>query len=146
MLHSSLNRCLSAVSAVASSDQGLDPPELLRQVADVGLGTAVLLLTFSLAVGVVLVFAVRVLLILRSLPVPSDPVDMARPRPFRALILGATALLTPLVAFGFLPQAGTAGKSTLVVAYGCEVVIAGVAWLVLEQFYRDRDRRLGRGR
>ena len=100
---------------------------------------AVFLLAFLLAIFVILVFGVRVLMVLRKLPVPVEPLDMARPRPFRALMLGAAALLTPLAGRSFLPVEGLDRNMVLAVAYPVVVVLAALLWLALEGFYRARQ-------
>jgi len=95
-----------------------------------------LLLSFTLAILVVLIFGVRFLAIARDLPVPVDLLDMARPKGFRALMLGFAALLAPLIAGSFMPEGWTLGGAYLL-QLG---VIAGV-WLFLEIFFRLRRRR-----
>jgi hypothetical protein len=105
-----------------------------------GLEVSTLLLTCTLAVFILLVFLVRVLMIVRKLPVPSDPVDMARPTAFRALMLGSSALLAPLVALDFFPVDGLDPRAVLAIAYGFEVLIAVAGWFALHLFYKTRSQ------
>lgn len=125
--------------------QGQEPggPAALDSMLDAGFEVVVLLLAFTLAVFVLLVFAVRALMIFRKLPVPTDPFDMTKPRAFRALMLGSAVLLTPLVASSFLPVEGLDSQSVLVVAYGFEILLGVALWVVLELFYRIREERSG---
>lgn len=115
------------------------------RVLDVALGagleTGTLLLVFTLAVFVVLVFAVRVLMVITKKPVPVDPFDMAKPPGFRALMLGGAGLLAPLVAQEFLPLEGIEPQLVLLVAYGFEILVVGLVWLGLYLFYRIRSER-----
>ena len=115
------------------------------RVLDVALGagleTGILLLVFSLAVFVVLVFAVRVLMVITKKPVPVDPFDMAKPLGFRAVMLGGAGLLAPLVAQEFLPLEGIEPQLVLLVAYGFEILVVGILWLGLYLFYRIRSER-----
>jgi hypothetical protein len=134
-----LLRCLTLMAPA----QGLEPDWLqtLGRMLDVGLEIGVLLLSFTLAIFVVLVFGVRVVLIMRKHPVPVDPLDMAKPKGFRALMLGAAALLAPLVALDFLPVGGLDHRWVLVVAYAFEFFLAVVLWLLLHLFYKARAKR-----
>lgn len=100
---------------------------------------ATLLFTFTLAIFILLVFAVRVLLLITKRPVPADLLDMAKPKGFRTLMLGSAALLAPLVAWEFLPMAGVDLATGLSVAYLFEALLAVVLWLLLEAFYRYRS-------
>jgi predicted secreted protein len=102
---------------IALSGAGTGWTQAVAWLLDSGLEVAVLLLSFTLAIFVVLVFAVRALMIARKLPVPTDPTDMARPRGLRALMLGSAGLLAPLVAPFFLPEAGGDPQPTLLVNY-----------------------------
>jgi hypothetical protein len=77
--------------------------ETLKAMLANGLEIATTLLAFMLAIFVILVFGVRLLMVARKLPVPTAPFDMAKPKDFRALMVGAAAILSPLVAQGFLP-------------------------------------------
>jgi hypothetical protein len=101
---------------------------------------ATLWLTFTLAIFVVLVFAVRVLLIVTKRPVPADLLDMAKPRGFRTLMLASAAILAPLVAWDFLPV-NVDLATGLAIAYVFEILLTVVLWLLLEAFYRYRARR-----
>jgi hypothetical protein len=123
--------------------QGQDPGwfQTLLGMLDAGLEIGVLLLSFTLAIFVVLVFGVRVVLVVRKLPVPVDPLDMAKPKGFRALMLGAAAVLAPLVALDFLPVGGLDRRWVLVVAYAFEFFLAAALWLFLHLFYEVRARR-----
>lgn len=112
--------------------------QALGQMLDAGLEVIVVLLSFTLAIFILLVFAVRVLMIVRKLPVPIEPTDMAKPRPFRALMLGAAALLSPLMATSFLPVEGIDPQASLVVAYGFELFLAVALWFGLELLYKVR--------
>ena len=113
---------------------------------ETGLEIFVLLFSFTLAIFVLLVFAVRALMIFRKLPVPTDPLDMARPGAFRALMLGAAALLTPLVGSYFAPVLQLSSRTALFLHYGLEVVIAVGLWFLLELFFRFRQQRSGHRR
>jgi hypothetical protein len=121
--------------------QQTDLLDALSQLLDAGLEVVVLLLAFTLAIFVILIFAVRALMIFRKLPVPVDPTDMARPREFRALMLGATVLLTPLVARSFLPAEDAGSSSMLLAVYLLELVLGLLLWLALEFFYKAREGR-----
>ena len=120
--------------------QGLD------STLETGLEVLVLLLSFTLAIFVALVFAVRALMIFRKLPVPTDPLDMARPGTFRALMLVPSALLAPLVGSYFAPVLELSSQSALFLHYGLELVIAVGLWFLVELFYRFRQHRSGRRR
>jgi hypothetical protein len=126
-----------------SRGQELSGLQALGPMLDAGLEAAVLLFSFTLAICVVLVFIIRALMILRKLPVPLDPLDMAKPKGFRAMMLVFSALLAPLVASSFLPETGLESQSALLVAYLLEMAIAVLLWFVFEIFYRIRDRRSG---
>jgi hypothetical protein len=115
-----------------------DLQQVIQAVLPNGPEIAVFLLAFLLAIFVVLVFAVRALMIVRKLPVPTDPLNMARPRAFRTLMLAAAALLTPLIARGFLPVEGLDANNVLVVSYGVVAVLGILVWLALEGIYRLR--------
>ena len=115
----------------------------LDSALETGLETFVLLLSFTLAIFVLLVFAVRALMIFRKLPVPTDPLDMARPGAFRALMLGAAALLAPLVGSYFAPVLQLSSRTALLLYYGLELMIAVAFWFLLELFYRLRQQRSG---
>ncbi|MCL7455453.1 MAG: hypothetical protein M8467_20655 [Anaerolineae bacterium] len=117
--------------------------EALDTVADAGPQAGTLLLSFTLAIFVVLVFVVRLLLVTTSRPVPVDPFDMARPRDFRTVMVVAAALLAPLAARSFLPVEGLDEGQFFILAYGFQVLIAVALWLLLEAFYRSRARRPG---
>ena len=117
----------------------------MRQSLDVMAGApleiAALLLIFTLAIFLLLVFVVRVLLIVSKRPVPADLFDMAKPKGFRTLMLGSAGILAPLVAWEFLPVAGVDLATGLTVAYVFEALLAVVLWLLLEWFYGYRSRR-----
>jgi hypothetical protein len=117
--------------------------ETMAAISDVGLQAGTLLLSFTLAILVVLVFAVRALLIVRGRPVPTDPFDMAKPRDFRTVMVAAAALLAPLAARSFLPVDDLDEGHFLLMAYAFEVALAVLLWLLLEAFYRVRARRRG---
>jgi hypothetical protein len=119
--------------------------QALQVLADSILEVGVLLLSFTLAIFVLFVFLVRVLMVIRDLPVPVDPIDMAKPRGFRSWMLGCAALLGPLVSQRFWPLEAPAGGWLLVAVYLLELVIAAVLWVGLELLYRLRDRRSTRG-
>ena len=125
--------------------QGQQPDLLnaLGQLLDAGLESIVLLLAFTLAIFVILVFGVRALMIFRKLPVPADPTDMVKPREFRALMLGAAVLLTPLAARGFLPVEGVDSTALLVAAYLIELILGLLLWFSLDLLYRAREGKVG---
>ena len=56
-----------------------------------------LLLSFTLTILVLPVLVVRALMIACNLPLPTDPIGMASPRGFRALMLGSARLPAPVV-------------------------------------------------
>lgn len=112
--------------------------DVLSALPEIGLEGGTLLLSFTLAIFAILVFAVRFLLIRTGRPVPTDPFDMPRPRQFRALMILASALLAPLVAESFLPIEGLDRAGVLLLAYGFEALLAVVLWLLLEAYYRTR--------
>jgi hypothetical protein len=130
--------CLTSI-ALLQGEPGL------RQSLDRMVGAApeiaALLLIFTLAIFLLLVFAVRVLLIITKRPVPADLFDMPKPRGFRTLMVGSSAILAPLVAWEFLPVGGVDLVSGLLVAYVFEALLAVVLWLLLEAFYRYRAGR-----
>jgi len=117
--------------------------ESLTAVSGIGLQAGTLLFAFTLAILVVLVFAVRALLIARGRPVPTDPFDMAKPRDFRTPMVAAAALLAPLAARSFLPVDDLDQGQFLLLAYAFEGVLTALLWLLLEAFYRARARRRG---
>ena len=129
---------------ISFQDQGSGWIQSLGLTPEVVLDAGVLLLAFTLAIFVVLVFGVRVLLVVTKKPVPTDLFDMAKPTGFRALMLGAAALLAPLVAQGFLPFRATDPQQVLLVAYAIEVVVAAILWLALYLFYKVRTDRARR--
>ena len=81
------------------------------------------------------------MMVARKLPVPTDPFDMAKPKDFRTLMVGAAAILGPLVAQGFLPVEGLETQWVLVWAYVFQAVLAVLLWLALHLFYQMRDKR-----
>jgi hypothetical protein len=115
--------------------------ETLKAMLANGLEIGTILLAFMLATFIVLVFGVRVLMVARKLPVPTDPFDMAKPKDFRTLMVGAAAILSPLVAQGFLPVEGLETGWVLAWAYVFQAVIAVLLWLALHLFYRIREAR-----
>lgn len=115
--------------------------QTLEVMFDAGLEIGTLLLAFTLAIFIVLVFAVRVLMVIRKLPVPVDPVDMAKPKDFRAVMLGSAAMLAPLAALDFLPIEGGDPRWVLVVAYAFEVLLVAALWIALHLFYKARAKR-----
>jgi len=117
--------------------------ETLAALSDVAAQAGTLLFSFTLAILVLLVFAVRVLLIARGRPVPVDPFDMGKPRDFRTLMVAAAALLAPLAARSFLPVDDLDEGQFLLLAYAFEALLAVLVWLLLEAFYRVRARRRG---
>ena len=117
--------------------------DTLTALSDIAVQAGTLLFSFTLAILVLLVFAVRLLLIARSRPVPTDPFDMANPRDFRTLMVAAAALLAPLAGRSFLPVGDVDEGQFLLLAYAFEVVLAALLWLLLEAFYRLRARRRG---
>lgn len=121
--------------------QDLDGTRTLELLLDVGLELGTLLLVFTLAIFVVLVFAVRVLMVATGKPVPVDPFDMAKPKDFRALMLGSAGLLTPLVAQSFLPLEGFDSPWALPIAYAFEILVVLILWLALHLFYKVRQKR-----
>jgi hypothetical protein len=127
-------------------DQQSELLQTLEAMLGAGLEIATLLLAFTLAIFVVLVFAVRVVMVVRKLPVPLDPFDMAKPVDFRALMLGSAALLSPLAALEFLPVEGLETRWVLVVAYAFEVLLVVVLWAALHLFYKVRANRSRRNR
>jgi Na+-transporting methylmalonyl-CoA/oxaloacetate decarboxylase gamma subunit len=118
--------------------------ETLYQLLDAGFEVIVLLMAFTLAIFIVLVFAVRAVMIIRKLPVPVDPTDMVKPKEFRALMLGAAVLLTPLIAKSFLPVEGVDPSSLLVATYMVEIVLGLLLWLSLDLYYKARGTKPGR--
>jgi hypothetical protein len=106
-----------------------------------GLEVGTLLLTLTLAIFVILVFAVRAVAIYRKLPVPVHVLDMAKPLDFRALMLVTAALLAPLIAQEFLPVRGADLSSTLLATYTLELPIVLLLWIALHIFYTVRARR-----
>lgn len=134
------------LGAVYRPTQGQEPGWLqtLERLPKVGPEFVTLLLAFSLCIFVLLAFAVRVLMVIRKLPVPVDPFDMVKPRGFRTLMLGFAVLLTPLVAQGFLPTEGMDARWALVVAYVLDIVLAVALWFLLELFYKARGKHKGR--
>ena len=133
-----LVRCLTSLAPL-QGEPGLG--RALDGMAGAALEIAAVRLIFTLAIFLLLVFAVRVLLIVSKRPVPADLFDMAKPKGFRTLMLGSSAILAPLVAWEFLPVAGVDLVSGLLVAYVFEALLAVVLWLLLEAFYRYRARR-----
>lgn len=127
-----------------SPSQVQEPGVTLDQILEAGPETVVLLLSFTLAIFVALVFAVRALMIFRKLPVPIDPLDMAKPRAFRSVMLAGAAVLTPPVASPFLPELGLNSQATLVVLYASELLIVALVWFILDLFYRRREQRRGK--
>ena len=123
--------------------QGQEPgwEQTWERLPAVGLEFATLVLAFTLAIFVVLVFGVRLLMVVRKLPVPLDPLDMARPRGFRTLMLGFAVALGPLVVRVFLPSEGMDPDWVLAVAYVLAFVTAVVAWVLLEVYYGARAKR-----
>ena len=115
--------------------------ETLEAMLSNGIEIATILLAFTLAVFVVLVFGVRVLLTARKRPIPIDPFDMAKPRDFRTLMVGAAAILAPLAAQSFLPVQGLDRQWVLVWAYVFQIVLAVLLWLALHLFYQIREAR-----
>ena len=120
--------------------------QTLEGVLGAGLEIATILMAFTLAIFVILVFAVRVVMVVRKLPVPIDPFDMAKPKDFRAVMLGSAALLAPLAALGFLPVEGLDPSWVLVVAYAFQVLLVVVLWIGLHLFYQIRAKRARRDR
>ena len=133
-----LSGCLTSLTPL-QGEPGLR--QSLDIMAGAALEIAVLLLVFTLAIFILFVFAVRVLLIVTKRPVPVDLFDMAKPKGFRTLMLGSSAILAPLVAWEFLPVGGVDLATGLAVAYVFEVLLAVVLWLLLEAFYRYRAGR-----
>lgn len=119
----------------------LDAWQTLERMLAAGLDIGTILLASTLAIFVVLVFGVRVLLIARKRPVPLDPFDMAKPRAFRTLMVGAAAVLAPLAMIDFLPVEGLPVGWVLLWAYVFQLVLAVVLWFALEGFYRVRASR-----
>ena len=117
--------------------------ETTTAISDVGLQAGTLLFSFTLAILVLLIFAVRALLIARGRPVPTDPFDMAKPRDFRTLMVAAAALVAPIAARSFLPVDDLDQGQYLLLAYAFEAVLAALLWLLLEALYRVRARRRG---
>lgn len=137
-----LFRALTA--AVSFQDPESGWLQSLGLTPEVLLDAGVLLLAFTLAIFIVLVFGVRVLLIVTKKPVPVDFFDMAKPIAFRALMLGAAALLAPLVARGFLPFRSTDPQQVFLIAYALEIVVVAILWLALHLFYKVRTDRARR--
>jgi hypothetical protein len=113
--------------------------ETLKAMLSNGAEIATLLLAFTLAVFVVLVFGVR--MAARKLPIPTDPFDMAKPKDFRTLMVGAAAILAPLAAQSFLPLEGLEAQWVLIWAYLFQIILAVALWLALHLFYQVRDTR-----
>jgi hypothetical protein len=116
----------------------LDAGQTLEGMLASGLDIATILLASTLAAFVVMVFGVRLLLIVRKRPVPLDPFDMAKPKAFRTLMVGAAAVLVPPAVIDFLPVEGLPVGWVLVWAYLFQLVLAVVLWFALEGFYRVR--------
>ena len=123
--------------------QALEPgwTGVVDALLDNGLEVITILFAFTVAIFILLVLGVRVLMLVRKLPVPADLLDMARPRGFRTLMLGVTVLLTPLIAVEFLPVKGLEQGSVLAVVYMIEIVLAILLWVALEVVYGARKRR-----
>jgi hypothetical protein len=115
--------------------------ETLRAMLSNGAEIATILLAFTLAIFVALVFGVRVLLAARKRTIPTDPFDMAKPKDFRTLMVGAAAILAPLAAQSFLPVEGLEAQWVLIWAYAFQIVLAVILWSALHLFYQVRDRR-----
>jgi hypothetical protein len=115
--------------------------ETLKAMLANGLEIGTTLLAFTLAIFVILVFGVRALMVARKLPVPTDPFDMAKPKDFRTLMVGAAAILSPLVAQGFLTVVGLETQWVLLWAYVFQAVLAVILWLALHLFYKIREAR-----
>jgi hypothetical protein len=120
--------------------QGSEPEwkQVLDALLENGLETVTILMAFTLAIFILLVFGVRALMLVRKLPVPMDLIDMARPQTFRTLMLGVTALLTPLIAVEFLPVKGLEQGAVLAVVYAIVILLAIALWFGLELFYGAR--------
>lgn len=136
-------RCLSPI--LSFPRLGSSGSQSLGLTVSAVLETWVLLLMFTLAIFVVLVFAVRVLMVVTKKPIPIDPFDMAKPTGFRAVMLGGSVLLAPLIAMDFLPLKGMDAQWVLPVAYLLEILVAAILWLALYLFYKVRDKRPRRG-
>jgi hypothetical protein len=132
-----------AVALIALLQEPGGWAETLVAVLEVGLQAGTLLLSITLALLVLLVFAVRLVLIISGRPVPVDPFDMAKPREFRTLMIIAAALAAPLAAQSFLPVVELDEGQFLLLAYAFEALLAVVLWLLLEAFYRARAQRRG---
>ncbi len=135
---------LWGLALLAPQQQGLsESPAVgtLKAMLSNGAEIATILLAFTLAIFVVLVFGVRVLLAARKMPIPTDPFDMAKPKNFRTLMVGAAAILAPLAAQSFLPVEGLEAQWVLVWAYVLQIVLAVLLWLALHFFYQVRDAR-----
>jgi hypothetical protein len=115
--------------------------ETLKAMLGNGIEIATLLLAFTLAIFVVLVFGVRLLLAARKRPIPTDPFDMAKPKDFRTLMVGVAAILAPLAAQSFLPVEGLETQWVLVWAYIFQIVLAVILWFALDLFYQVREAR-----
>lgn len=125
-----------AVGLWQGSEPGLG--RAIEAILDNGLETVTILLAFTLSIFILLVFGVRILMVVRKLPVPADPIDMARPRGFRTLMLAVSVLLTPLIAVAFLPVEGLDQGSILAVVYAIELLLAVLLWVALEMIYGAR--------
>jgi uncharacterized iron-regulated membrane protein len=135
---------LRGLALLAPQQQGSSESlamETLKGMLGNGIEIATLLLVFTLAIFVVLVFGVRMLLAARKQPIPTDPFDMAKPKDFRTLMVAAAALLAPLVAQSFLPVEGLEAQWVLVWAYVFQIVLALILWLALHLLYQVRDAR-----
>jgi hypothetical protein len=134
-------RLRASLARVVSFQEQMDLQQALQSLAGNLLEVAVLLLSFTWAIFVLLVLLIRVLMVVRDLPVPVDPLDMAKPRAFRTWMLGFAALLGPLVAQYFWPLEAPAEGWLLAAAYLLQVGIVAILWVGLELIYGARDRR-----
>lgn len=137
----SLLRILTLLPAGQQGPSEGQAIETLKAMLANGLEIGTILLAFMLATFIVLVFGVRVLMVARKLPVPTDPFDMAKPKDFRTLMVGAAAILSPLVAQSFLPVEGLETGWVLAWAYLFQAVLAVLLWLALHLFYQSREAR-----
>jgi hypothetical protein len=113
-------------------------PEKMLQKGFEGAG---LLVVFTLSGFMILVYAVRILAIMTKLPIPKNPLDMARLRGLRALALGAAMLLAPLVTSSFLPSGEMGEPWVLAALYVFEILIGVAVWLALEAYFKMRTKQ-----
>ena len=114
----------------------LDEPNPFKQFLSRGFQYSSLLLALTLLIFSILAGAIHLIARLNKKPVPRRPLDVARPKPLRFLLIGFAILMAPLIVIIILPIETMNQRSALVLTYLLEIPIGVAFHFILNLYYK----------